>query len=80
MSLGVTPPFGFIRFFARSLSSSARVENREMAAEIGLGPNSYGKSNVRFLRVVKDSPKHEVFVCFECLSYLNFHEILFFRN
>ena len=29
-------------------------------SDIGLGWNRYGKGNVRFLRVVKDSPKHEV--------------------
>lgn len=29
-------------------------------ADIQLGPNRYGKANVRLLRVVRDSPKHEV--------------------
>jgi hypothetical protein len=31
-----------------------------MASDIQLGWNRYGKGNVKFLRVVKDSPRHEV--------------------
>ncbi len=31
-------------------------------SDIVLGENKYGKANVHFLRVVRDTPKHEVFV------------------